>query len=119
MPGVVVMLVGVQPCVPLRVRAPGFMSSSCQCPHGSSGASAQGVNDRRENRHTGKTGGRDLSAMPEKNTKAPRRVLVQNGRMLCPYCKSYLGRAVYGAKVSGVEIFCKSSRCHKHLRIEL
>jgi hypothetical protein len=45
--------------------------------------------------------------------------LVVNGRMLCPYCKCYLGRAVYGAKATGIEVFCKSSRCYKHLSIEL
>jgi hypothetical protein len=68
---------------------------------------------------TGKTGGRVLNATAEKNTRTPKKILVQNGRMLCPYCKSYLGRAVYGAKAAGIEIFCKSSRCHRHLRIEL
>ena len=60
-----------------------------------------------------------MSATAEKNTRTPKKILVQNGRMLCPYCKSYLGRAVYGAKAAGIEVFCKSSRCHRHLRIEL
>ena len=66
-----------------------------------------------------KQGGRVLSATAEKNTRTPKKILVENGRMLCPYCKSYLGRAVYGAKAAGIEVFCKSSRCHRHLRIEL
>ena len=69
--------------------------------------------------YTRKTGGGVLSATSEKNTRTPKKILVVNGRMLCPYCKSYLGRAVYGAKAAGIEVFCKSSRCHKHLRIEL
>lgn len=48
-----------------------------------------------------------------------KRVLIENGRMLCPFCRSYLGQAVYGAKCEGIEVYCRNSRCKKHLRVEL
>lgn len=48
-----------------------------------------------------------------------KRVLIENGRMLCPFCKSYLGKAVYGARATGIEVFCRNSRCKKHLRVDI
>ena len=64
-----------------------------------------------------KEGAWALNSASEKNKKAPRKALVVNGRISCPYCEHYLGRAMYGAKAGGVDVFC--IRCKKHTRIEL
>jgi hypothetical protein len=105
----------------LRSKLVCFLLSQVFLHHHRHGLSVYGRSrdiDRRENRHpTRKTGGWVLSATTEKNTRTPKKILVVNGRILCPYCKHYIGRAVYGAKAGGIDVFC--TWCKKHARIEL
>jgi hypothetical protein len=54
-----------------------------------------------------------------KNNKRPRRVLVEDGRMLCPYCKGYQGKAYFGASSGGIELMCRNDRCKRSIRLDI
>ena len=42
---------------------------------------------------------------------------VSEGRIICPVCKSLLGKAYYGGLAYGIELWCKN--CKKPVTVEL
>lgn len=51
--------------------------------------------------------------------RMPEKAVVNAGRILCPYCGGFIGRAYYGAYSGNVELKCVNGRCKKFYRLEL
>lgn len=47
----------------------------------------------------------------------PMKAKISEGRIVCPVCKSLLGKAYYGGMAYGIELWCKN--CKKPVTVEL
>ena len=68
----------------------------------------QGVSEKR---------GYTLHKQAQKIPKSPQRVLVENGRILCPACNGYLGDALMGAHSGNINLRCP--RCKSSVRLNI
>ena len=57
--------------------------------------------------------------MNERRNYTPDTAVVDSGRILCPYCKGFMGRAYYSAHAGAVELRCSNDRCKEWMRLEL
>lgn len=56
---------------------------------------------------------------PRKNSRTPRKALIEGGAIRCPKCRKKLGAAYLGAHADGIEVICPSKNCHFPVRIEI
>lgn len=57
--------------------------------------------------------------MSKKNSKAPRRALVENGMIRCPKCGGLLGKVYYGGAARNIELYCGKKHCHFPVLVEV
>lgn len=63
-------------------------------------------------------GKRENGKMENRNY-VPEKAVVDSGRILCPYCGGFIGKAYYGAHSGSVELKCANGRCKKFYRLDL
>lgn len=61
-----------------------------------------------------------VNSASEKNKRVPMlHCRVENGWAVCPICGAKLCRIYYGASVRGVELYCRSQKCHAPRMLEV
>lgn len=62
---------------------------------------------------------REREQMERSKRFVPDAARVESGRILCPYCGGFQGRAYYEAHSGGIEMMCINKKCKKFYRLDL